>query len=120
MATKTNGAELKAFYNDDAYWLKSPESKGDDIWHEDLVLVVNGVEQVDDFSITEDLKDEDQVTIVDGVVLSNLADFKDRSFESFFKAWRKQQSTVFLSVTVPKEQLEAVRAAILAAGGSIR
>ncbi|RMN21125.1 hypothetical protein ALQ64_02841 [Pseudomonas cannabina] len=120
MATKTNGAELKAFYNDDAHWLKSPESKADDIWHEDLVLVVNGVEQVDDFSITEDLKDEDQVTIVDGVVLSKLDDFKDRSFESFFKAWRKHQNTAYLSVTVPKEKVEALRAAILAAGGSIK
>ncbi len=120
MATKTNGAELKAFYNDDGYWLKTPDSKGDDVWHEDLVLVVNGVEQVDDFSITEDLKDEDQVTIVDGAVLSNRDDFADRSFESFFKAWRKQQNTAYLAVTVPKEKLEAVRAAILAAGGSIK
>jgi len=120
MATKTNGAELKAFYNDDAYWLKTPASKTDDIWHEDLVLMVNGVEQADDFSITEDLKDEDQVTIVDGVVLSNRDDFKGRSFESFFKAWRKQQDTVYLAVAVPKDKQDAVRAAILAAGGSIK
>jgi len=113
MATKTNGAELKAFYNDDAYWT-------DDIWHEELTLEVNGVERSDDFSINEDLKGEDQVTIVDGAVLSNLEDFKDRSFESFFKAWRKQQNTVYLSVAVPKEKLDAVRAAILAAGGSVK
>ncbi|HEJ2342309.1 TPA: hypothetical protein ACWLUJ_006169 [Pseudomonas aeruginosa] len=120
MATKTNGAELKAFYNDDAYWLKGADGNSDELWHEDLTLVVNGAEQAEDFSITEDLKDEDQVTIVDGAVLSNRDDFADRSFESFFRAWRKLQNTAYLSVTVPKEKLEAVRAAILAAGGSVK
>ncbi|EPG8943854.1 hypothetical protein L4Z64_001261 [Pseudomonas aeruginosa] len=120
MATKTTGAELRAFYNDDAYWQKSDDTKSDDIWHEELVLEVNGVEQSDDFSISNDLKDEDQVKIVYGHVLSSRDDFADRSFESFFKAWRKQQNTVYLSVAVPKEKLDAVRAAILAAGGSIK
>lgn len=113
MATKTNGAELKAFYNDDAYW-------GENLWHEDIVLVVNGAEQPDGFSISEDLKDEDLVTIVDGVVLSSSDEVDDRSFESYFKAWRKQQSTAYLAVTVPKEKLDAVRAAIKAAGGTIK
>ncbi|HCL4132348.1 TPA: hypothetical protein N2C61_003455 [Pseudomonas aeruginosa] len=120
MATKTTGAELKAFYNDDAYWQKSAANSSDDIWHDEVVLEVNGVEQPDDFSINEDLKDEDQVKIVYGQVLSNRDDFADRSFESFFKAWRKQQNTIYLAVAVPKDKVEAVRAAILAAGGSIK
>ena len=120
MAIKTNGAELKAFYNDDAYWQKKEDSTSDDIWHEELVLVVNGAEQSDDFSINEDLQDEDQVTIIDGVVLSNIEKFNGRSFESFFKAWRKQQNTVYLSVSAPKDKLDAVLAAIKAAGGSVK
>lgn len=120
MATKTTGAELREFYNDDAYWQKSGDGKSDDVWHEELVLEVNGVEQSDDFSINEDLKEEDQVKIVYGQVLSTREGFADRSFESFFKAWRKQQSTAYLSVSVPKEKLDAVRAAIVAAGGSIK
>lgn len=120
MATKTTGAELRAFYNDDSYWLKSGDGNSDDVWHEELVLEVNGVEQSDDFSINEDLKDEDQVKLVNGHVLSTREGFADRSFESFFKAWRKQQNTVYLSVAVPKEKLDAVCAAILAAGGSVK
>ena len=120
MATKTTGAELRAFYNDDAYWLKSGDGKSDDVWHEELVLEVNGIEQSDDFSINQDLKDEDQVKIVYGHVLSTSEGFEGRSFESFFKTWRKQQNTVYLSVAVPKEKLDAVRAAILAAGGSVK
>jgi hypothetical protein len=120
LTTKTHGAELKAFYNDDGYWLKTPDSKIDDVWHEELCLLVNDVEQVDDFSITGDLKDEDRVTIVDGLVTSSRDDFADRTFESFFKTWRKQQNTAYIAVTVPKDKLEAVRAAIKAAGGSIK
>lgn len=119
MATKTTGAELKAFYSDDQYWRKTPDSGSDDVWHEDLVLVVNGAEVDDHFSIEDDLKNDDQVTIVDGFVTSNIAGFKEVSFESFFKAWRKKQNTAYLSVSVPKEKLEAVRAAIIAAGGSV-
>lgn len=118
MATKTTGAELRAFYNDDAYWQKSPDSSSDEIWHEELVLVVNGVEKTDDFSINEDLADDDKVTIIDGVILSTIDAFGARSFESFFRAWRKLQSTAHFTVTVPKEKLEAVKAAIKAAGGS--
>ncbi|WOF81592.1 hypothetical protein P5704_027220 (plasmid) [Pseudomonas sp. FeN3W] len=107
-------------YNDDAFWNKSGDNKGEDIWHEELLLEVNGVEQSEDFSISEDLKDEDQVKIVDGLVMSNGKEFAERSFESFFKAWRKQQSTVYLAVSVPRDKQEAVRAAILAAGGSVK
>lgn len=120
MPTKTNGAELKAFYLDDAYWRKSSEKSTDDVWHEDLVLLVNGAEQPDDFSITTDLRDEDEVTITSGWVMSNVPTFKERSFEAFFKAWRKAQDTAFLSVSVPKDKLEAVKAAIRAAGGSVK
>lgn len=119
MTTKTTGAELKAFYNDDAFWGKDDAANGD-IWHEELVLEVNDVEMGDEFSINADLKDEDQVKIVDGYIHSTRADFKERTFESYFKAWRKQQGTAYLAVSVPKEKLEAVRAAILAAGGSIK
>ena len=119
MPTKTTGNELKAFYNDDEYWRKTPNSGSDDVWHEDLVLVVNGTEVGDDFSIQSDLMDGDQVTIMDGFVTSNIAGFKETSFESFFKAWRKKQNTAHLVVTAPKDKLEAVRAAILAAGGSV-
>lgn len=119
MATKTTGAELKAFYNDDSYWQKDSGPVDDDIWHEDLVLKVNGVVQPSEFSISVDLKDEDQVIIVDGLIMSRQPEFKNRSFETFFKAWKKQQSIVYLAVTVPIEKMEAVRAAILAAGGTI-
>lgn len=118
METKTTGAELKAFNNDDSYWGKSADSSVD-IWHDEMVLEVNGVEMPDGFPI-EDLKDEDQVRILNGYVMSNQEGVADQSLESFFKAWRKIQNTVHLAVEVPKQKLESVRAAILAAGGKIK
>ena len=46
------GAELKAFYNDDKFWLKSDDPRADDgAWHEDVILSVNDEEQTEDFSI---------------------------------------------------------------------
>jgi hypothetical protein len=42
----------------------------------------------------------------------------DCTFEAYLKKWRKQQNTVYLSVSVPKDKAEAVKAAIKAAGGS--
>lgn len=118
MSVKTHGAELKAFYTDESYW-KRTANGGDDLWYDDLVLMVNGKE-VEDFSIQNDLKDEDKVTIVAGIVRSNDENLVPaRSFESFFKAWRKEQNTAYLCVTVSRDKLEAVRAAILAAGGKI-
>jgi hypothetical protein len=119
MTTKTSGSELKAFYADRAYWVVSPDTNGDDAWYEGLVLEVNGVEQGDDFSIISDLESRDMVTIVTGHVFANRENFQCTSFEAFFNAWREQQKTVRLAVTVPKDKQEAVRAAILAAGGSI-
>lgn len=119
MPIKTTGAELKAFYNDEKYWGKTQDSSTD-IWHEELVIEVNGVEQPDGYSIDDNLKDEDQVNILNGYVMSNQVEFAERSLESFFKAWRKIQNTAYLSVEVPKDKLEAVRAAILAAGGKLK
>jgi hypothetical protein len=120
MTTKTSGAELKAFYADRAYWVESPDSNGDDAWYEGLVLEVNGVEHGDEFSIISDLENDDDVVIVTGDVFANRVDFAPTSFEAFFKAWLELQKTVHLAVTVPKDKQEAVRAAILAAGGSIQ
>lgn len=120
MATKTSGTELKTFYADRDYWVVSPDSNGDDAWYEGLVLEVNGVEHGDEFSIISDLENEDDVVIVTGDVFANREDFPSTSFETFFHAWRELQKTVHLTVAVPKEKLEAVQAAILAAGGSIK
>lgn len=113
---RITGAELKAFYFDDEFWFNSSDA----VWHEDVILEVNGVTMEEDFSIHEDLKDDDLVSILGGEVVSILPDFDGCSFETFFKRWAKKQSTVYLAVQVPKDKLEAVREAIKAAGGTVK
>lgn len=114
MAVKTTGAELKAFYRDDAYW---PDNKEGNVWHEELVLKVNGVDSED--VDVEALQASDQVTIVAGWIQSDGIYDVERSFESYFKKWRKDQSTVTIAAKIPKEVLDEVKAAIKAAGGTI-
>ncbi|MBM3105582.1 hypothetical protein IIE18_10565 [Pseudomonas sp. V1] len=115
MPTKTTGAELKAFYSDDEFW--NPNG-ADDVWQEELELEVNGVVKDDSFSIEMDLKPEDQVRIMAGWVQSTDGSV-DLSFETYFKRWKKQQDTAYLSVQAPKDKLDAIRAAIIAAGGKV-
>jgi hypothetical protein len=109
MAMKTTGKELTAFLADDSYW---PET----IWHEEVVLQVAGVEKDSDYLVN--IKDDESVTITGGYIQSTGVSEVDCLFESYLKKWRKQQNTVFLAVSVPKDKLEAVKSAIKAAGGS--
>ena len=50
----------------------------------------------------------------------------DVSFETYFKHWRRTQkaalastNVTLLSVTAPNDKLEAIKAAIIAAGGKV-
>ena len=116
MAMKTTSAEIQAFYEDKAFW-PDVHAKGN-VWHEELILKVNGSE-IANAEIT-DLKPNDQVSIVAGWVSAEGPYEADCSFETYFKRWRKLQNTVHLGVSVPKDKLEAVKAAIKAAGGSFQ
>jgi hypothetical protein len=110
---KTTGAEWKAFNADNAYWAE--------FCVDDEVITVNG-HAVDEYSFDVDtLADADKVT-VDGGWVADQARGSDKEFDlaTFFRRWRKQQSTEFLSVEVPKEKAAAVRAAIVAAGGKVK
>lgn len=116
MATKTNGAELKAFYADGEFWPNSEDSQIG-IFHEETVLQVNG-DVPDDVEIT-DLNDTDSVTILSGVVLDENDRSFEMSFEAYFKKWRKKANTTYLIVSVPNDKADAVKAAIKAAGGKV-
>ena len=114
MPTKTTGAEFKRFYNDDSFW---PQDDGN-TWHEDETITVNGVEQTDGVD-TDTLPDDAVVTIADGIVFGPKWDGNEPSFETYFKRWRKQQSTVSFLVECDASKLDALKAAIKAAGGRV-
>lgn len=110
---KTTGAEWKAFNLADAYW--------GEFYLDDEAITVNGKE-IDPYDYEPSkLNDADEVKIDGGYVVDQ-AKGSDReySLDTFFKRWRKQQTTEYLSVEVPKDKADAVRAAIVAAGGKVK
>ena len=110
MTVKTTGAEFKRFYFDDAYW-------PDGTWHEDEEIEVDGLPISEDLAI-EDIHDTASMRIAGGMVMG-LADGSEPSVESYFKRWRKAQSTVSFVVECDKDKEGAVRSAVRAAGGRV-
>ena len=109
MAVKTTGAEFKRFYADTNFW-------SDQTYHEDALIYVNGEEQTD---VDEDsLTDGDVVTIEGGYVIESPFG-RDVSLESYFKKWLKTQSIRSFLVECDAAFLDAVKAAIKAAGGKV-
>lgn len=110
---KTTGAEWKAFDADKVYWAE--------FCVEEEVITING-QSVDEYAFdASSLADGDRVT-VDGGWVTDQAGGSDKeySLDTFFRRWRKQQTTDYLSVEVPKDKAEVVRAAIVAAGGKVK
>jgi hypothetical protein len=111
MATKTTGAEFKAFYEDKTFW---PEGA----WHEDEEVTIDGAEPPEDFDLSS-VPDNTKLVLANGYVTNTDGD-ELGSFEGYFRKWRKKQTTTFLSVEVPHEKAESVKAAIIAAGGRVK
>jgi hypothetical protein len=112
MPVKTTGAEFKRFYDDKTIWVG-------DMFHEGEVITINGVEQ-DEYNHPDyaTLADGDQIIIAYGVVYEDSTAEKEiGSFEGLFRKWRRQQTTEVFMVEAPKEKVDAVRAAVKAAGG---
>jgi hypothetical protein len=114
MAIKTNGVEFKRFYGDETYWKEG-------YFVEDELLVVNGVEiDEDNHNFNRDeIKDTDLISISSGYVLDENCD-DVCGLESFFRKWRKFQTTTFLNVEVANDKADAVREAIKALGGKVK
>lgn len=110
MATKTNGIEFKKFYDDKSVW---PEGA----YHDEAVIMVDGEDATDtDLSL---VPDSARVVIESGWVF--VPDQDDAiPLETYFKRWRKSQTLRSLVVEVDVAKLDAVIAAIKAAGGKVR
>lgn len=113
MAVKVTGYEWKKFYTD-----KDPEFWPEGAWHDDEEVLVNGQEVDGEFS-HESVADTDTITITGGIVFMRERDTDGPSLETHFKRWRKKQNTAILMVEVPRGDLEALKAAIAAAGGKV-
>ncbi len=99
---KTNGVEFKKFYADDAFW-------GDNQWHEDEEVYVEGVLYQDDYDI---IPNDSTVTMKNGLV-TNGDGYDICSFSSYFRRWRKTQSHSTIIVTCPGDKVEMLTKIIL-------
>lgn len=102
---KTTGAEWKRFI---------AEPWPDDKYTDDTLLEVDG-EEVDGAYDDSRIPDGAVVKIVAGVIYDG--DRYSRSLVAEFQQWRRHQNTETFTVTVDKDKVAAVKAAIRAAGG---
>jgi hypothetical protein len=96
---KTTGALWKEFYNDEAFW--------EGYYHDDTLIFFDDVE-VEEY---EDPLPGSVVRIESGYVYKNDGDSftsHDLSLETFFKRWKKKQTTRTMVVTVDKDDFAKV------------
>jgi len=105
MTVKMTGAEFKRYYNDDDAWQEG-------WWHEDAQIEIDG-ETHDD--VPGDIDDSAKVRIIGGAIVRGHEDLEAISMEGHARKWLKTQSTVSLAFDVPKDKVEAVKAAVKAA-----
>jgi hypothetical protein len=112
MTIKTTGAEFIKFYSDDSAW---PGEKGE-VYHEDEKVLVNG-DPVEDF---DSIPADAVVSIAGGFLVG--PDWKHGegpSFETYFKRWRKKQSTTSFVVECGVDKRDTVMSAVRQAGGRV-
>lgn len=112
MTVKTTGAEFKRFYADPAFW---PE--GGDTYHDDALIGVNGVDHDDGFDPGA-IPDDAIVTIEGGVVFDAVGG-GEPSLETYFRRWKKTQTTASFLVECDLSVVDAIKAAVKAAGGRV-
>lgn len=95
---KTTGALWKEFYNDEAFW--------EGYYHDDTLILFDDVE-VEEY---EDPSPDAVVKIESGYVYKTDDFFTshDLSLETFFKRWKKKQTTRTMVVTVDKDDFAKV------------
>lgn len=99
---KVKGALWKQFYNDEVFWAGH--------YHDDVLITFDGEEQED----YDNPADDAEVKIESGYVYKEedgiqLRHTHDVTLVSFFRKWKKIQSTETLVITVEKQYAEQLR-----------
>lgn len=94
---KVQGALWKKFYNDEEYWK--------DYFHDDTLVMFDGVEQEDYESPANDAV----VKVESGYVYTTDSYNNPIDLVTFFRRWKKIQSTTVIVVTVEKDSEKSIR-----------
>jgi hypothetical protein len=112
-AVKMTGVEWKRFYVDDAIW-------GDSGYHDDTVIIVNGVEIDASFDLSTDIKDTDTVEVQYGSYYRDRHDNIGSDIVELARDWMKSQLVTVLTVEVPKDKIEEFKALLANFGAVIK
>lgn len=114
MTIKCTGYEWNAFYNEPEFWKEGT-------WWDACEITVNGLPISDDYYPNADgVANTDVVKITNGVVFLRECDDNGPSMESYFKRWRKKQTTSIFVVEAPTEKEEYIIALIRKSGCKVR
>ena len=108
MTLKMTGAEFKRFYADPSIW-------GEDTFHDDVLILVDGVNASDADIDLSQLPDSAKVDVASGEILEGMPGVPEDLVEAV-QWWRERQVSVECVVTVPKEQMAAFEAALAGVG----
>lgn len=112
MKTKTNGAELKAFWElSEPWWPKDGFVEGD-------CYMVNDVEKDDSWEPSS-AADTDQITILSGCICDATGKDEGIDLQSVFRKWRKSLTTRKLLVEIDIEHEEEIRYCVKRFGGKV-
>lgn len=120
MPITVTGQEFKAFYDDPSVF---PEGA----YHDSVLIYVDGdlfMSDIDDpaprwkDAEVKDIPDTSRVRVEAGVIILG-ENGAEKDFVGALRGWRKQLNSVQLIVSVPKDKLEQVKAAIKSAGGRL-
>jgi hypothetical protein len=97
---KMKGVEWVSFYNDPEIWKQ-------DVWHDDLVIVVDDKE-IDDYF--DDIDPKATVTIESGVIYftEDPSEEHSLSVESAIRKWRRNKKFKTVCVEIPNEMFYVV------------
>lgn len=109
MAKKISGADFKAFHSDDDFW---PEGA----WCDGDLFSVNGKE-VDDLDALS-LKDDDQVQILSGYVLTEGGE-EIATLPAFYARWSRSRTHCRVVVEVPRSSRDEFEKLVAKMGGKV-
>lgn len=123
-SVKTSGREFKRFYTDPTFW---PD--GGDTWHDETLIRADGTAlsdgddpcQVPDTCLVE-IEAGWVVGIPQNAIAKQLKGIEvpeEMSLMDYYQLWHKQQTTVTMVVECGRNQVDAVIAAVTAAGGQV-
>lgn len=108
MTVTMTGAEFKRFYEDPAVW-------GDETFHDDVLILVDGVNASDADIELSTVSDLARIDIESGEILEGLPGVPDDMADAV-TWWRARQVSVQCVVTVPREKMAAFEAALAGIG----